>query len=55
MSRGRAPATVDHLVALTRIAAHGPPAATDAAVEFVRSALKPLRVNLEKDFVPGGG
>ena len=43
VSTGRPRATHDHLVALTRIAAHGPPVATPAAAELSKDALKNLK------------
>ena len=40
VSKGRQSATVDHLVALTRVAANEPPAATSAAAELAEDAMK---------------
>ena len=40
VSKGRQSATVDNLVALTRVAAHGPPPATSAASKIAEDAMK---------------
>ena len=40
VSKGRESATVDHLVALTRVAAHGPPAGTEDAAKLSKDAMQ---------------
>ena len=40
VSKGRQGTTIDHLVALTRLAAHGPPAATSKASKLAGEAMK---------------
>ena len=40
VKKGRESLTIKHLVALTRLAAHGPPASTEAAAHLAHQALK---------------
>ena len=40
VSNGRESATIEHLVALTRIAVHGPPASTEASAKLAEEAMK---------------
>lgn len=50
VSTGRPSMTHDHLVALTRVSAHGPPAATEAAKELASNALKKYKSKFGERF-----
>lgn len=50
VSQGRASATIQHLTGLTRVAAHGPPVATEAAVSLAADALKNFKSKFGERF-----
>ena len=51
VKKGRESLTIKHLVALTRLAAHGPPASTEAAADLSHKALKTTNPNMGRGFV----
>lgn len=58
VKNGRESLTIDHLVALTRLAAHGPPASTEAAANLSQIALRKYKSQYGERFctnlwVPG--
>lgn len=50
VSQERASATTQHLTGLTRVAAHGPPVATEAAVNLAADALKNFKSKFGERF-----
>ena len=53
--KSRPSATVDHLVALTRVAAHGPPAEQTMLHKYPGMPWNILNVSMERDFAVGNG